>query len=399
MGPGRSYARSRLLVVYLLLVAIPTLLGLVVLGSTLLGLSRLTELRAVSCGDRTTWPRVSIISPACNEERHVAGAIESMLETDYPDLNVIAIDDRSTDRTGALLDGLAAQHPRLRVKHVMELPEGWLGKLNALQTGVTLADGEWLLFMDADAHLAPGALRRAITLAEERGLDCMSVVPEVAPAGLVGDAVFDVSLALMSLGGRLQNVSDPGSRHVAATGAFILVRRATFERTPGFEWLRLEVADDFGLALLIKTHGGRCDIFNGRGDVQLEWYASFTEMKRAMQKNCFAVVARFSPLRSVGLSMFSGWMALFPIAVLLDVPPAWHALTAVGALALTAASVTAAARTGRRIIPAFLWPLGFLGMAWMTLRAGIIGFRLGGIEWRGVVYPTSLLAQRQRVKV
>jgi cellulose synthase/poly-beta-1,6-N-acetylglucosamine synthase-like glycosyltransferase len=149
-----------------------------------------------------------------------------MLALDYPDFTVIAVNDRSTDATGALLDGLAAQHPRLEVTHIGELPEGWLGKLNALATGVARCDGEWLLFMDADAHLGRHTVKRALTYAEQNGLDCLSVVPEVRSAGLVGDAVFNVSLAIMSGGGRLRKVRDPKSRHVAATGAFILVRKS-----------------------------------------------------------------------------------------------------------------------------------------------------------------------------
>ena len=103
--------------------------------------------------------------------------------------------------------------------------------------GAALCDGEWMLFMDADAHLAPGTLKRAISFAEQSALHCVSVVPQVGPAGLVGDAVFDVSLALMSNGGRLREVRDAASRQVAATGAFILVRKAAVATLVAFTWL------------------------------------------------------------------------------------------------------------------------------------------------------------------
>ena len=262
-----------------------------------------------------------------------------------------------------------------------------------------LCDGEWMLFMDADAHLAPGTLKRAISFAEQSALDCVSVMPQVGPAGLVGDAVFDVSLALMSNGGRLREVRDAASRQVAANGAFILVRKAAFDRTPGFDWLRLEVADDFGLVLMLKSHGARCDIVNGGGEVKLEWYASFGEMSRAMQKNFYAIMARISLLRSIALSMFAMWMALFGLAALLPVGLALRAIAVVGVAALTTATVLAARVTGRARGAAFLWPVGFLGIAWMALRSGVIGHHIGGIAWRGVVYPSALLAAHQRVRV
>lgn len=384
---------------FLALVTLPALIALWIFSSTLRGLLRLPLLAAVPCPPRAAWPTLTIISPACNEERQVASAVASMLSLDYPGLRVIAVNDRSTDATGALLDAAAAKDERLTVKHVTALPEGWLGKLNALNVGVTGCESDWLLFMDADAHLAPAALTRAISHCEEHAVDCLSVIPQIAPCGLVGDAVFDVSLALLSANGRLVKVRDPASRHVAATGAFILVRGEAFRRTPGFSWLKLEVADDFGLALLIKTHGGRCDIINGRGEVTLEWYASFTEMAKAMQKNMFAIVARFSLARAVAVALGAAWMGLFWLGVLAPVAPVLKALPLLGALSMTAATVLAARACGRAMGPALLWPLGFLATGWMTLRAGVIGARIGGIQWRGVVYPSALLAGAQRVRL
>ena len=382
-----------------LIIVVPALIGVYTLASTVRGLWRLPELRRVPYEERERWPRLHLVSPACNEERHVESAVRSMLALDYPDVSVIAVDDRSTDSTGALLDALAAEHPRLTVEHIRELPEGWLGKLNALRVGASRCDGEWLLLMDADTHLGRYALKRAITYAERHTLDCLSVVPQMTSAGLLGDAVFNVSLALMSNDARLRRVVDPRSRHVAATGAFILVRKAAFDRTPGFEWLRLEVADDFGLMLLMKTHGGKCAIVNARDEVTLEWYASFGEMARAMQKNFFAIMARFSPLRAVALSLFASWIALSALAALLPVSAPLRALCATGYVAMTVAVALAASVTGRPWRAALLWPLGFLGIAWLSLRSGLVGARLRGIEWRGVVYPSALLAAAQRVRV
>lgn len=384
---------------YLLIVLIPAIAGVVVLGSTMRGLLRLPLLRHVESPERERWPSLTIVSPACNEEKHVQSAVASMLALDYPDVSVVAVDDRSTDATGALLDALAKDHPRLTVLHLTQLPDGWLGKLNALDQGVARSTGDWLLFMDADAHLSGQALKRAISYADARHVDCLSVVPQIATCGFVGDAVFDVSLALLSGNGRLRTVRDPRSRHVAATGAFILVRRTAFAKTPGFSWLRLEVADDFGLALMIKSHGGTCDIINGRGEVTLEWYSSFGEMTRLMQKNLFAIMANFSLLRAIGVAALAAWMPLSLLALALPVEPALHLIPLTGAACMTLATVLAARATGRSLFPALCWPIGFIGTGWMSLRSGVIGHRIGGIQWRGVVYPSALLKAHQRVRM
>ncbi len=382
----------------LVFVVVPSLVAFYVLASTWRGLLRLRRLADVA-GHLERWPRVSVISPACNEERHVEHALASILSVDYPDLAVVAIDDRSTDRTGEILDSLARRDPRLVVHHVHELQAGWLGKVHALARGVEHADGEWLLFVDADVHLAPRALRAAIADAERRGLDLLTVVPTIDSAGRLSGAIFGLSLAMLSVGGRLLAVSDPGSPAVAATGAFILVRREALERSAGLEWLKLEVADDFGLCLLIKSHGGHCDIVNGGASVKLEWYASFREMQTAMQKNLFAILGRFSQLRMLALACAFAWLGLLPIALIVDLPGPLRTLVLMGEAALMASVALASRATGRRRSGAWLAPLACLGMSWMVLRAAFVGWRVGGIVWRGVLYPTELLAASQRVRV
>lgn len=383
---------------YLVLVVPPALVGIYAFASTLAGLARLRRL-ADQEPVLARWPRVTVVSPACNEARHVEAAVRSTLALDYPELALVAVNDRSTDRTGEILDRLAVEDPRLVVVHVRELPDGWLGKLNALQAGVERGDGEWLLFMDADVHLAPDALRRAIADAERHGLDLLTVVPTIESAGRLAGAIFGLSLAILSAGGRLTRVSDPRSPAVAATGAFILVRRAALARTPGFAWLKLEVADDFGLCLLIKSHGGRCDIVNGAGAVRLEWYASFREMRVAMQKNLFAILGRFSQLRMAGLALVFTWLGLAPAAILAPVPAWARAIPLLGLAGLVASVALASRVTARARSGAILAPLACLGMSWMVVRAAWVGWRLGGIVWRGVRYPTALLAANQRVRV
>ena len=365
--------------------------------ATLVGVRKIPKLRDQPIDERDPWPTVTMVVPACDEEREVEGAMRSTLAQAYPSLHVVAVDDRSKDRTGEILDALAAEDPRLRAVHVTSLPEGWLGKLNALEKGVAAADGEFLLFADADMHLGPDTLKKAVTYMYRAKMDFISVLPEIAPAGFWADIVFNVVSATFCLGARPWNIRKKDSDAVAATGAFMLVRKTAFDRTPGFSWLRLEVADDFGLCLMVKTFGGTCDLLAGRGEVKLRWYESLTEMVVKMQKNFYAIIARFSLARAIGQALVLSWMCLFPLALLFtDATWARPTVSATCTLMLLT-TVIAAKWTGRPLLPSIAWPLGFLFMAFMNVRAGVIGHRQGGITWRGVLYPTSQLAPAQRV--
>ena len=154
-----------------------------------------------------TWPKLSIVIPACNEAASLESALCSVLEQDYPELEIILIDDRSTDGTAAIVDRMAAADPRILAIHVEQLPEGWLGKVHALDLGAAKASGSWLLFTDADVHMAPGTLRRAIAYAAHHAIDHLAAVPDLWPSSLLVDAnmalfcrTFTVALRLWAVG-------------------------------------------------------------------------------------------------------------------------------------------------------------------------------------------------------
>lgn len=365
--------------------------------TTLVGMRRMPKLRNQPIDARDTWPTVTMVVPACDEEREVEAAMRSTLAQAYPALRVVAVDDRSRDRTGEILDALAATDPRLRAVHVTSLPDGWLGKVNALEKGVAAAEGEFLLFADADTHLGPDTLKKAVSYVDRHGVDFVSVLPEIASAGFWGDAVFNVVSSTFCLGTRPWKIREAGSDAIAATGAFMLVRRTAFDRTPGFSWLRLEVADDFGLCLMVKTFGGRCDLLAGRGEVKLRWYASLGEMVVKMQKNFYAIIGHFSLARALLQASMMAWLGLFPVVLLFTDAPWAAAMIGITCCIALASALIAAAWTGRPLLPCLAWPAGFLLVGFMILRAGIIGHRQGGITWRGVHYPASLLGAAQRV--
>ena len=144
------------------------------------------------------WPSLAILFAARDEEEAVGPATRSFLAQDYPGLEVIAVDDRSTDATGAILDAIAAKEDRLRVVHVRELPGGWLGKTHALQSASEATSATWLLFSDADVILAPDALRRAVAWAEREGIDHVAVMFDVVTED-EGERIFLAFFALSAL--------------------------------------------------------------------------------------------------------------------------------------------------------------------------------------------------------
>ena len=344
------------------------------------------------------WPALSLISPACDEADTIEQGLGSALALPYPALQVVAVDDRSTDGTGAVLDRMAAGAPHLKVVHLTELPPRWLGKVHALARGVEQATGEWLLFADADVRFAPDALKRAVRHAVDGELDLLTALPQVDSAGWLGDMALLAMGPAFVLGNQIWRVRDPQSERAAGVGAFILVRRAALERSEGLEWLRLEVADDVGLGLLIKRAGGRLDLVCARGAIQLRWYASYGEMTRRMQKNWYAIVGRFSVTRTATAGIVLALIGLAPLWAVLAPTPRNVALAALTYLSQTGAGLLFARWTGwtRRGAPFMGVGLALQGVA--CLRAARTGARLNGVEWRGVVYPARTLAPGQRVR-
>jgi hypothetical protein len=355
-------------------------------------------LAAADPPDPPVWPRLTIVIPACNEAETIEAAIVTVLRQDYPELEVVLIDDRSTDGTGAIIDRVAAADGRVRAVHISELPEGWLGKVHALARGVERAAGQWLLFTDADVHLAPGALRRAVAFVEQRGADHLAVMPDIWYTSLVLDATLASFLRIFPVGTRCWAIEDPDSGAFIGIGAFNLVRRQALERTAGFEWLRLEVADDLGLGMMLKRSGARSCLVNGTDLVGLHWYRNLGEVARGVEK-AYASVAGCNPLRMLGVCATLVGLEWAPIVALLPlgVPGLFWAglLMAVAAVAST---VIMHRWVRHRLLPGLLSPLGALLGAMLFLRAGWLGFRRGGVMWRGTLYPSRLLREAGRVR-
>jgi len=348
-------------------------------------------------------PRVSIIVPARNEGEHIESALLSLLQLDYPDYEVIAIDDRSDDGTGAILDRLRTQweerreasHHLLKVLHISELPPGWLGKTHAMWQAGKQATGDWLLFTDADVVYRADALRRAMVYAERERADHLVLFPTMvmkSPGERMMIAFFQSQFVFAR---RPWKAADPKSRDAIGVGAFNLIRRKVYQRIGGYERMRLEVLDDMRLGELVKQEGFRQRMAFGRGLLRLRWVFGAMGMVQNLTKNGFAILK------------YNVWFALLAIGgvLLLNVAPFVGVLFAPGSARLgflaalaTIALIYVGMSWYSDISPAYvvLHPIGAVLFCYALARSATLTLRHGGVDWRGTTYPLSELRKFMR---
>lgn len=237
-------------------------------------------------------PPVSIIVPARNEEETIQRCVSSLLEQEYPDYEVIVVDDDSTDRTPHILDEIARTHPqgaRLRTLYLHGLPDGWAGKPHALHAGVQQAHGDLLLFTDADTWHAPQALPTAVARAEERQLDLLSLGTMQELPSFWERVLMPMAMLGISMQYPVNQVNDPRSPVALANGQYILLRRTVYDHLGGYARsdLRATLLDDRDLAVLVKRHGYALELADGRDLVRVRMYRNLRETWRGWRKNVY----------------------------------------------------------------------------------------------------------------
>jgi len=336
------------------------------------------------------WPILSVVVACRNEEAAVRAALTSILAQDYPALQVVAVDDRSEDATGAILDALAAEHPRLRVLHVDRLPPGWLGKTNALHRGAQEAAGEFLLFTDADVVFAPGVLRRAIAWAVDRQLGHAVALPHFVAPGVLERSFVSLFAMLVLLQLRLAELR--GSDGDIGVGAFNLVRRRDYDAVGGHTRLRLEVVDDIGLGVILRQAGTAQGVADSGGSVRVRWQRGFLASMRGLVKNFFA--AYEYRWRNVLRPVLLVPLATTVPAVLLFA--ASHPGVRVLAAAAFAVPALLLGATARRIAAGhgaegLLLPVVGLCLAAVVLTSALVATVRGAVVWRGTRYELDEL--------
>lgn len=344
-------------------------------------------------------PLVSVCIPARNEENNIRRCVEAVLEQDYPNLEVIVLDDRSTDATLTLLRDIASRDSRLLPISGSDLPAGWAGKPHALYQTVSVARGEWLCFVDADTFLAPNALSSVFAKALETEADLFTVMTRQILGSFWERTVMPLVMTALSVGFSPRKVNDPQRRDAVANGQFIFIKRSVYDLVGGHERIKDQIVEDKALSELVKWSGHRLVIADGRDVVSTRMYTSLETMWEGWTKNIYLglrdhpsllllgafgatlalIAALFLPIWPLlGLSWYmqdGGWMALLVIV---------EALLVWGYLIWIRAQVAQEMGISRGY--AFLTPLGAGVFAAMMLTSAWKVVSGQGVTWRGRKY-------------
>ena len=292
--------------------------------ASLRGMATLPDLTLIDAGSLPPIPSgdgpdLTVVVPACNEENSIQATLRSLLASNGPRLEIIAVNDRSSDRTGERMDEVAADAAAcggphsLRVMHISELPTGWLGKPHAMAMAAQQAASPWLLFTDGDVIFDPQALELALRHAQAEKADHLVVVPTVILKTYSEAAMFGVMNVLGGWTIRLWKVADPRARDSIGVGGFNLVRRDVYVSLGGFEALRMEVVDDLRLGWLVKRGGYAQRIAAGPQLVRIRWLQGALGVVHLAEKNGFAVYryrVGLTLLASLGLAVQIVWPLL-----------------------------------------------------------------------------------------
>jgi len=352
------------------------------------GIRTLADISKPEWGGNSTGPKVAITVPARNEEGSIEQALERLLALDYDNYEVIAIDDRSTDRTGEIMDRVAAQsHEHLKIVHIHELPVGWMGKAHAMWTAAKQTDADWLLFTDADVMFRPDCLRRAIAYAEAERADHVVLLPRVILKRPGEKMMVGFFQLLFVFGHRPWKCADPKARDHMGVGAFNLVRRSAYEAVGTYERLRFEVVDDMKFGKVIKNAGFRQRVVLGNL-IEIRWARGARGVVRNLTKNFFAVMS-FQAWRAIGGSIAVAFLNLVPFFGVLFAP-GWTRV-AYGIALASMFGLYAGIWRRDEISPWYflLHPVSTVLFIYTILRSMCVTLWNGGVEWRGTFYPLS----------
>ena len=344
-------------------------------------------------------PLVSLVIPARNEARNIRRCAESALASSYPHLEVIVVDDHSSDETGAIASELADRDARLRVITPPDLPAGWFGKQWACTAGVAAARGELLGFMDADTWQSPALVTRVVNAMRGRGSDLLSVagMQELGSfwERLIQPQIFAIMLQRFG-GTELVNRSRNVSQKIA-NGQCIWVRRDTYDALGGHAAVKHEVAEDLALAQLWFRAGRTVSLVLGLAQLSTRMYTSLRELIDGWGKNIYAGGRKAMPLGAVGRAIFPLLLVtpgLFGVA-----PPIVLALGLLGVVGPDATTWAVIATSANAVwwllvyawlrlspVYALLHPLGAAMVLYIALGAIVRGRR---VRWKERDYQAA----------
>jgi chlorobactene glucosyltransferase len=350
-------------------------------------------------------PRVSVVVAAKDEEHNIESCVRSLLRQEYPNFEVIVVDDRSTDRTGEIVDAIAAEDDRLRRIRIEELPEGWCGKNHAMQRGIEQADGDWILMTDADCTQATEqTIRRAMGYAMQTQADMLSLLPELEMGGFWEKFYLPICVGVLMIWFRPSRVNDPRKPHAYANGMFMLIRRDAYDAVGRHEAIAGSLIEDMDLARRVKSAGLRLVVTPNEGLYSVRMYTNREQIIRGWVRifvGSFRTVSRLTGALLVlfgrGLTPLAtcllGWLLVY-----LGGGETARVAAILGSVALAAQLVMTARyyhHTKSAWWMGLFYPIGCSAVGAILLKA-IWTLRPGGtIVWRETSYDVSESAERQ----
>ncbi len=325
----------------------------------------------------------------------LAAAARSWLALDHPGLELVVVDDRSSDATAEVLRAAVADDPRARVLGVDRLPGGWLGKVHALDVGVRATRAPWVVFTDADVSMHPRALTVALRAAECWGADHVALLPRFVAGGWLLRAFVVGFALLLTVLVRPWEAPDPRSPRALGVGAFGLYRRRALERAGGLAVVRARPDDDLALAQAVKAAGGRSCVAFAPDLLEVDWYPSLPAALRGLEKNAFSGVGyRIGLLNLAVLGLLATHVAPFALALLGPAAargPAW------GVVAIVLVVYAVHGRWARHA-PWYglAHPVTVVLLVVALVRAAVLALATGRVRWRGRSYPLAWLRERAR---
>jgi chlorobactene glucosyltransferase len=361
----------------------------------------------------TDAPFISVCIPARNEERNIRACVEAMLAQDYPNFEIIVLDDRSTDATLEILRSIAAhtvpahlrENVKLKVISGSPLPKGWAGKPHALFQASAAARGAqsaWLCFVDADTFLSPTTLSSCYAKAIETKADMFTIMTFQILGSFWEKVIMPIVMTALSAGFSPRKVNDPNRKDAIANGQFILIKRSVYDAIGRHERIKDQIVEDKAIAEQVKWHGYRLIVANGYSIAQTRMYTSLPEMWEGWTKNIYLGLSDRPSLMLLGA--FGAFLLLAAVLVLPLWPflgifwylqgGGWMALTVImESLILWTVIIYARARVaiGMRISPwyAFTLPLGaavFAAMMFTSMWKVVSG---KGVTWKGRIYAQN----------
>ncbi|MDR3586286.1 MAG: glycosyltransferase family 2 protein [Desulfosporosinus sp.] len=333
-------------------------------------------------GKEITYPSLSIVIAACNEEESIEQTVTRLLNQDYPGLELIVVNDRSTDSTGVILAELDIKYSQLKVITITALPPNWLGKNHAVHQGAKHATGAWILLTDADVMFSPDSLKKTISYALEHKLDHLTILPDVVNRGFFFRGFFSLFMFSMTV--------TFATKRCAGFATFNLLKRSVYEAIGGYEAIAMQVIDDFSLGQLVVKQGYRQNFGYSKGLTSVKFYDSLSATFKGFEKNFFGCT-NYSVTGLLLTCCLILFLHVYPFVGLLFGPQLARVLCGVPVI-----TVFIIYHYGNRYIDAptvnfFIHPISALLYIGVLLNSMIKTLRQGGINWRGTFYSLKEL--------